>query len=152
MCADDASLHSAQNARATTMFILSHIHVAPAFAARQAGCQQATLSLDLGLTTCEVNLFLDGIMLPSGALVSWDALREVQEHTATCFVVLQDGLEKVQRFSTRLNLFYSLMPTVGAPTLLVGGFTMHRIVGIRPEIDTERKLQTIGVCRGKVLD
>jgi predicted methyltransferase len=134
------------------MCILSHFHVAPAFAARQAGCRQTTLSLDLGLTTCEVEVFPDGIMLPSGTLLAWDVLHKVQNHTSTCFVVRQGGIEKVQRFSSRFNLFYSLMPTAGAPTLLAGGFTMHRIAGIRPEIDTERKLRTIGSCRGTVLD
>jgi predicted methyltransferase len=66
--------------------------------------------------------------------------------------VRQDGLERVQRFSPHFNLVYSLMPTEGAPTLLAGGFTMHRIAGIRPEIDTERKLRALGSCRGQVLD
>jgi uncharacterized protein len=134
------------------MFILSHNHVAPAFAARRTGCTQAALSLDLGLSTCDVGVRIDGIVLPDSTLVSWEVLQEVQERTAMCFVVCQEGLEKVQRFSPRFNLFYSLMATEGAPTLLAGGFTMHRITGIRPEIDTERKLRTLGPCRGTVLD
>jgi uncharacterized protein len=134
------------------MFMLSHIHIAPAFVARHTGCTHATLSLDLGLTTCDVGVRIDGIVLPDSTLVSWEALREVQERAATCFVVCQEGLEKVQRFSPHFNLYYSLMATEGAPTLLAGGFTMHRIIDIRPETDTERKLRAIGPCRGKVLD
>jgi uncharacterized protein len=140
------------NARIAAMFLLSHYHIAPAFTARHSGRDQATLSLDLGLTTCDVGVRPDGIVLPGGALVPWESLCEVQDHQVTCFVVRENGVEKVQRFSPRLNLFYSLMPTSGAPTLLVGGFTMHRIAGIHPETDTERKMRTIAPCRGRVLD
>ncbi len=61
------------------MFLLSHIHIAPAFAARLANRTTALLSLDLGLTMCEVQVCVDGVGLPGDTMMPWEALREVQE-------------------------------------------------------------------------
>jgi len=47
---------------------------------------------------------------------------------------------------------YSLMPTETAPTMLIAGLSMHRIKGIDPIGDTNRKLKTISPIAGRVLD
>ena len=46
----------------------------------------------------------------------------------------------------------SLMPTTGAPTTLVSGFSMHRIKGTEPWADTQAKAQAIAPITGRVLD
>jgi predicted methyltransferase len=69
-----------------------------------------------------------------------------------CFLVGEEGLRKVQIFSETTNRLYSLMPTQGAPTMLVSGIPMHRIKGIDPHQDTLRKIKTIAPIQGHVLD
>ncbi len=61
-------------------------------------------------------------------------------------------MERVQFFSPTLNRFYSLMGTERAPTMLLSGFPMHRIKGIDPQEDTQRKIRTIAPVVGRVLD
>jgi len=61
-------------------------------------------------------------------------------------------MTKIHTFSAAFNRPYSLMPTSGAPTLINGGFTIHRIVGINPYEDTRRKIRAIAPVRGAVLD
>ena len=51
-----------------------------------------------------------------------------------------------------LGRAYSLMPTEGAPTLLVWGIPMHRIKGTNPQRDTLTKIQAIAPVAGRVLD
>ena len=62
-----------------------------------------------------------------------------------------DQIRKIQAFSETTNRHCSLMPTNGAPTLLIAGFPMHRIKGIDPRGDTLNKIKAARPS-GVVLD
>jgi len=51
-----------------------------------------------------------------------------------------------------MNRFYILMPTSGAPTLLISGIPMHRIKGVDPHRDTLNKVRAVSPIAGRVLD
>jgi hypothetical protein len=61
-------------------------------------------------------------------------------------------VEKIQRFSEFLGRAYSLMPTDGAPTLLVSGIPMHRVKDTEPHRDTLTKIRAVSPITGRVLD
>lgn len=132
--------------------VLSHFQAQPLLRAREGHQTSAEVSLDLGLTTCEVLLQPDRVACPDGQWLSWDCIQEISQNESVCFVVEGDRAEKIQRFSEPLGRFYSLMPTGGAPTMLVSGILMHRIKGIDPHQDTLRKIGTIAPITGRVLD
>ncbi len=132
--------------------VLSYLQVEPILRARQKGERSAVTSLDLGLTTAEVSLELQRIVLPDGQWLSWDSLEEINQSESVCFVVQENDAEKIQHFSEFLNRFYSLMPTRRAPTLLVSGIPMHRIKDTDPHRDTLSKIRTVAPIRGWVLD
>jgi uncharacterized protein len=132
--------------------ILSYFQVDELIAARDAGRERATVSLDLGLTTDKVALSAAGVRFPDGQALTWAQLDEIRSSERGCFLVEDGEIEKVQFFSEASNLLYSLMPTDGAPTMLVSGIPMHRIKGIDPYHDTLRKVATIKPIGGRVLD
>jgi predicted methyltransferase len=108
--------------------------------------------MDLGLTTTEFELRADRAILPDGQWLPWEEVEEIAREESACFVVRGGTVEKVQCFSDSLNRFYSLMPTRGAPTMLISGIPMHRIKGIDPYQDTLKKLRAIAPLTGRVLD
>ena len=136
----------------TNPTVLSHLTVAPLLEARQAGDGSVVASLDLGLTKTEVSLEPEGVGLPGGQRLSWERLEEIGQNESVCYLVRDNDAEKIQRFSEYLDRFYSLMPTQGAPTLLISGVLMHRIKGIDPHRDTLTKVRTISPLQGRVLD
>jgi predicted methyltransferase len=132
--------------------VLSHRQAAVLDRARQAGQATAEVSLDLGLTSSTVTLQADRILLPGGQSLSWDCVQEIAGSESVCFEIEDNEPYKIQRFSDFLNRFYSLMPTAGAPTLLVSGIPMHRIKDVDPHRDTLNKVRTIAPLVGRVLD
>jgi predicted methyltransferase len=134
------------------MIVLSHYQAEDLWMARQAGEEQITSSLDLGLTTVEVALDEDGICLPGGLRLSWETVAEIRDAENSCFVVELEGLMKVQFYSELTNRLYSLMPTEKAPTMLVSGIPMHRIKGTDPQQDTREKIRATKPVVGMVLD
>lgn len=132
--------------------ILSHIQVGALSAARQAGHATAITSPDLGLSQVEVALEPEGVRFPGGQSLSWEQIAEIAAHETTCFVLEETTLRKAQAYSDEFDRFYSLMPTTGAPTVLIAGFPMHRIKGIDPRQDTLKKIRALGSLRGRVLD
>jgi len=132
--------------------VLSAAHVRPLLQARQEGRGRAEASLDLGLTTDQVEIEPQGVLLPDGERLPWPALEEVAANETACFVIENGTPERIQRFSTELNRHYSLMATAGAPTLLISGIPMHRIKGVDPHQDTLLKMRAIAPGSGPVLD
>jgi predicted methyltransferase len=132
--------------------VISHWQAKPLLQARQAGQSVIAISLDLNLTQSEVRLEAEGVVLPDGQRLAWEQVTEIAENEATCFQVQDSRLERIQFFSPSLNRFYSLMATERAPTMLLSGFTMHRIKGIDPHEDTQRKVRAIAPIIGRVLD
>jgi predicted methyltransferase len=132
--------------------ILSHIQAVAVLEARQAGQEVVTVSLDLGLTATEVVLEPAGVRLPDGQLLAWRHLEGIADSERGCFVIENGEPCKVQLFSEASDRLYSLMPTDGAPTMLVSGIPMHRFKGIDPHRDTLLKIRTIAPVMGQVLD
>jgi len=132
--------------------VLSHVQTQPLERARQAGERSIHVSLDLGLSRSPVSLEADRVVFPDGQWLAWESVGEISENQSVCFVVDDNVEEKIQCFSEFLNRFYSLMPTGGAPTILISGIPMHRVKGIDPHRDTLNKIRTIAPVTGRVLD
>jgi len=133
--------------------VLSHVQTDELLTARRAGDESLTLSLDLGLSTREVTLEPSGVRLPDGQRLPWAHVETISDSERGCFLIVE-GEEpyKIQVFSQASNRLYSLMPTEGAPTMLLSGIPMHRVKGIDPYRDTLLKVETIAPVEGQVLD
>jgi predicted methyltransferase len=134
-------------------YVLSHAQAQALLDARAAGREEATTTLDLGLTTITLPLTDEGARLPDNRIITWEEVAEIAEQETACFALLVDGtIERIGQFSEALSRHYSLFPTAGAPTLLIGGFSMHRIKGTDPMRDTLSKVRAAAPLRGRVLD
>jgi predicted methyltransferase len=132
--------------------VLSYLQAESLLRARQAGEARAVGSLDLGLSTVEVCLETGGIRLADGQLLAWQDVEVICAAPRVCFLIEAGTPRKIQVYSEATNRLYSLMPTHGAPTMLVSGIPMHRIKGTDPHWDTLEKIKTIAPVRGQVLD
>ncbi len=132
--------------------VLSHYQARPALAAWAAGTRALALSLDLGLSAVGVALEDGGVRLPDGALLGWAALEAIADDENGCYAVWAGEPTKIARFSPATNRLISLMPTAGAPTMLLSGIPMHRIKGTDPMRDTRAKIAALGPVWGQVLD
>jgi len=132
--------------------VLSHIQVQPLLAARQRGEQSLSLSPDLGRSTITANLTPSGVLFPGGERLSWRDIEKINKSQTSCFIVEHESIKTIQVFSEYTNRVCSLLPTRGTPTMLIAGFTMHRIVDIDPLQDTLKKVATISPIVGSVLD
>jgi uncharacterized protein len=136
----------------TEPIIVSHVQVAPLLAAQRSGQATASSSPDLGLTSVEVALEAEGVRFPNGELLSWADAETILGDENKCFVLQEHTIDEIRVFSEHTHWVRSLMPTAGAPTMLVSGTPMHRIKGIDPHADTLRKVKTIAPMQGRVLD
>lgn len=92
--------------------------------------------------------------------VTWDELKNMcKKKRAGAFEVFLDGKRAAQRItalSDETGRTASLIPVapLSPPTLILGGFTMHRVAGTDPAADTASKLACIPSHRlhGQVLD
>ena len=132
--------------------VLSYIQADSLLQARKAGQNAAAVSLDLGLTTAEVAIEAADVRLPDGQRLAWEDVEAVSEARRGCFAVQDNAPHKIQVFSEATNRLCSLMPTSGAPTMLLSGISMHRIKGVDPQRDTRQKVKTIAPVVGRVLD
>ncbi|MBV7334458.1 methyltransferase [Chloroflexi bacterium TSY] len=133
--------------------ILSHIQATELLNARTTGQEQYNVSLDLGRSQSTVTLTKQGVVLPGALELGWKRLQKITRNANACFYVVESNrLEKIQLFSEEYNRLYSLMPTTGAPTMLVSGIPMHRIKDTDPWLDTEEKIRAAGPIGGSVLD
>jgi predicted methyltransferase len=132
--------------------VLSYLQIRSILRARQEGAAQAMASPDLDLTTVEVLLQSEGLLFPDGQQLPWSSIEEISQTETACYLVENNELFRIQSYSETFNRLYSLMPTEGAPTLLVSGIPMHRIKGIDPLRDTQAKVKTIAPIAGWVLD
>jgi predicted methyltransferase len=120
--------------------------------ARTAGQNWAAVSPDLGLTTVEVALGPEGVRFPTGQGLAWEDVEMIGDSERGCFVIEDTGAHKIQIFSEATNRLYSLMPTTGAPTMLISGIPMHRIKETDPHRDTRQKIKAVTPVVGQVLD
>ena len=133
------------------MIVLSHYQARALIEAHRAGHTTLNFSLDLGLTTTEITLTPDRLILPD-ALVAWSEIEEIARHDAACFVVERDRAKAIRGYSELTDRVYGLYPTEGAPTMLISGLPMHRIKGTDPYRDTLAKIKAIAPIHGRVLD
>jgi hypothetical protein len=131
--------------------VLSHFQT-QRFPRNTEAAATITLSPDLGLTTIQATLGPEGLFLPNDEHLDWAGIGEVNESANGCFAIKDGRAEKIQVFSSTTNRVCSLMPTAGAPTMLVAGFTMHRIKNCDPYQDALAKVKAIAPMRGVVLD
>jgi predicted methyltransferase len=132
--------------------VLSYVQVTPLLAHKQAGRVRTTVSPDLGLTCVEVELGVEGVQFPTGACLRWELAEMIVDQATKCFILRQHDFQPIQFFSEELQRVYTLMPTDHAPTMLIGGISMHRIKGTDPYRDTLSKIETLAPIRGRVLD
>ena len=132
--------------------VLSHFQVKPILKARQDGGSAVVTSTDLGLTTTEVKLYPDCVSFTNKESLAWNSIEEIYANESACYRVENNTLQAIRGFSELSGLYYSLMPTDSAPTMLISGIPMHRIKGTNPYLDTLSKIKTIAPVRGRVLD
>ena len=115
----------------------------------QASCKT---SLDLGLTTVEIQLGEHGAELTDDISIKWPELEALKKSVRKCITHTGGKWCDVRLMSETTGWVRALCPTSGAPTTLVSGFPMHRIKGTDPWEDTRAKIDAIGKMRGRVLD
>jgi len=150
---EDETIRVSQKTAGAAPFVLAATQARAILAAHAAGAATVAVSLDLGLTTDEVTIEPARALLPGGWWLDFAQLAEIADHEAACYAIRAPGdAERIGRFSEALGRHYSLYPTVGAPTILIAGFSMHRIKGTDPWRDTLAKVRAAAPLRGRVLD
>lgn len=97
---------------------------------------------------------------PETLLATWDELKDIANKGQGCYSLYDDGSKPwhISTISKSTGIPASLCPPLvgaGAPTMVLGGFTMHRIAGdnMNPMIDTAAKLSCLKFFAGaSVLD
>ncbi len=132
--------------------VLSYVQVEPLLKAKKQGQTTVEISPDLGLTTVIVTLTPEGLEFPNGERLDWRSIEKISKSEVNCFVLENNTIRPMQVFSEYTNRICSLMPTRGAPSMLIAGFVMHRIKDIDPMQDTLRKITAVSPIVGRVLD
>jgi predicted methyltransferase len=132
--------------------VLSFVQAERLLAARRAGASTVKVSPDLEISSVAVELIDEGVRFPPGELLPWSEVERIKRDETHCFILQNSEIRPVQVFSTATNRMCSLLPTKRTPTMLIAGFTMHRIVGIDPMEDTRKKIATLMPIIGRVLD
>lgn len=134
------------------LIVLSHFQATPLLDARKAGMTALTISPDLGVSMVEVALEPAGVRFPDGEMVRWESIERMARSENACFHISDGEAREIRVFSEHTNWLRSLMPTRGAPTMLVSGIPMHRIKDTDPLRDTLTKIATLQPILGRVLD
>jgi len=134
------------------VYVLSRVQALGLREARASGAASVSVSLDLGLSASEVAVEEGGARLPDGSLLPWEEVAAICEAERQCFAVQAGAATVIRRFSETTGRLCALMPTSGAPTLLIAGIPMHRCKDVDPWADTANKMRAIGRLHGRVLD
>ena len=132
--------------------VLSYVQIESILAARQKGLTSVEVSPDLGISRVNAVIAAAGVRFPSGEQVNWQQVEKIKKAHNNCFIVEDGTIKTIQVFSEYTNRVCSLLPTRHAPSMLIAGFTMHRIVDTDPMQDTLQKVATIAPMTGRVLD
>lgn len=151
--ADETRAESEAERTEAAPFVLAAAQARAILMGRAAGAETVAVSLDLGLTTAAVTLAPERALLTGGWWLDWSQLAEIAAHEEACYAIRAPGVSaRIGRFSEAFSRHYSLFPTAGAPTILIAGFSMHRIKGTDPWQDTLTKVRAAAPLRGRVLD
>lgn len=129
--------------------IFSHFQTRPLL---EESASETLLSQDLGLSLSPVKKVAKGWQFRDGQVLTFDQICTINENENGCFLFADGEITKVEVFSSRTNRYYSLMPTLKAPTLLISGIPMHRIKDTTPVEDTIQKIKALGKPFGRILD
>ena len=133
--------------------VLSYIQADVLLMAKRQEQKTTLVSPDLGISTVTAQVLPEGVRFPSGEHIDWAQVERIKKANVNCFIVEQDGdVRPIQVFSEATNRMCSLLPTKRTPSMLIAGFTMHRIVDIDPMQDTLKKIATLTPISGRVLD
>jgi len=132
--------------------LLSYIQTQPLLEARKRGQAVVETSLDLGISSTSVTLCTEGVSFATGERLDWVSVEEISQDKVKCYAISANGMQSVQIFSQGTNRLCSLMPTRGAPSMLIAGFVMHRIKEIDPWQHAQRMIAAIAPMSGFVLD
>jgi predicted methyltransferase len=136
----------------TNPIVLSYMQAETLLDASQHNRASIEVSPDLGISTVTAQVSDKGVAFPGGIQLDWQQITKIKKETSNCFRVEDNTLSPIQTFSEDTNRMCSLFPTRRTPTMLIAGFTMHRIVDIDPLQDTLKKVATITPLVGRVLD
>jgi uncharacterized protein len=137
---------------AEPLIVLSHFQARLLLEARRAGEPAAETSLDLGLSSARVELGSPGVSFPGSESLPWEDLETIAADKTSCYRILDGMAQVIEKFSEVSGLYFALMPTESAPTMLISGIPMHRIKNTDPYQDTLNKIKAIAPLHGKVLD
>lgn len=132
--------------------ILSHFQTRSLLEARKAGAASVETSLDLGMSKTPVTLTAEGVFFPNDERLGWPEIEKISQSEVNCYGVTKEGIESIQVFSEATNRMCSLLPTQGAPSMLIAGFVMHRIKDIDPWQHAQRMIAPLAPVSGRVLD
>jgi len=132
--------------------ILSYIQTRPLLEARKRGQAVVETSPDLGISNTSVTLSTEGVSFATGEWLDWASVEKISKSEVNCYSINAQGMQSVQTFSQATNRLCSLMPTRGAPSMLIAGFVMHRIKDIDPWQHAQRMIAAIAPLTGSVLD
>jgi hypothetical protein len=124
----------------------------PLLEARRRGQETADVSPDLGISSSRARLNEAGVSFAGGEVLNWDEVARINRSELTCYSVDTTGVHPIQIFSEATSRVCSLLPTPGAPALLLSGFVMHRIKGMDPYQHAQGMLAALAPLRGAVLD
>jgi predicted methyltransferase len=132
--------------------ILSYIQARPLLEARKHGQAVVETSTDLGMSKTSATLSDEGVSFAGGERLDWGSVEKISESEVKCYMVSEQGIEPAQVFSEATGRVCSLLPTRGAPSMLIAGFVMHRIKDIDPWQHAQRMVMAIAPMSGSVLD
>lgn len=131
---------------------LSFVQAATMLEARRQGQQIVETSPNLGISSVTVAVLSDGCTFSDGSHVTWEQVEKIKQSETACFALEDNSIRPIQVFSEYTGRMCSLLPTKSTPSMLIAGFTMHRIVDIDPMQDTRKKIASIAPVTGSVLD
>ncbi len=132
--------------------ILFYVQTLPLLEARKRDLLSLEISTDLGMSTATVELTNTGVVFPGDEKLDWAGIEKISQSEVNCYTISDGTFAAIQVFSEETNRVCSLMPTRGAPSMLIAGFVMHRIKDVDPWQDTQRKIAAITPVSGRVLD
>ena len=132
--------------------ILSYIQARPLLEARKRGQTTVETSTDLGMSSSSATLNDEGVIFATGERLDWSSIEKICKSEVKCYTVSEQGIAPVQVFSEATGRVCSLLPTRGAPSMLIAGFVMHRIKDIDPWQHAQRMVAAISPVSGSVLD
>jgi uncharacterized protein len=135
-----------------SLLVLSHFQAGPLLDARRAGETSAWTSPDLGLSKVQVEINPERVSFPGGESLTWEELEAIAGDETRCYRIFEGTARAIEKFSEESGLYFALMPTASAPTMLISGIPMHRIKDSNPYLDTLNKIKAIAPLHGRVLD